>query len=141
MQTVLFLCPHGAAKSVIAAAYFEQLAKTYGLEVSASCAGTEPDPTLAPAVVALLARDGLVPPVEKPQRVDEELLAGAARVISLGCAREELPSPPHQWEQWDDIPPPSQDLTGAFVQIQHHLIDLIHVLREEQDNRRREQLS
>src|SRR5687767_11912402 len=31
--TVLFMCPHGAAKSVLASAYFEQLAKERGLNV------------------------------------------------------------------------------------------------------------
>ena len=34
--TVLFLCPHGAAKSVLASAYFQRAAKERGLNVTVS---------------------------------------------------------------------------------------------------------
>lgn len=44
--TVLFMCPHGAAKSVLASAYFERLAKERGLNVRVESAGTEPDATV-----------------------------------------------------------------------------------------------
>lgn len=46
--TVLFMCPHGAAKSVLASAYFERLATERGLNVRVESAGTDPDPTVAP---------------------------------------------------------------------------------------------
>ena len=38
--TVLFMCPHGAAKSVLASSYFERLAKERGLNVRVESAGT-----------------------------------------------------------------------------------------------------
>lgn len=37
--TVLFMCPHGAAKSVLASAYFQHLAKERGLNVRVDSAG------------------------------------------------------------------------------------------------------
>src|ERR671925_873480 len=40
---VLFVCLHGAAKSVIGAAHFRRLAAARGLSVDAVAAGTEPD--------------------------------------------------------------------------------------------------
>ena len=40
-RTILFLCPHNAAKSVVAAAYFDQLARDRGLAYRAASAGTE----------------------------------------------------------------------------------------------------
>src|SRR5262252_2600344 len=40
---VLFVCLHGAAKSVIAAAHFRRLAAAQGLAMDAVAAGTEPD--------------------------------------------------------------------------------------------------
>ena len=43
MNTVLFVCEHGAAKSVIAAAYFNQLASEKNLDVRAIERGTNPD--------------------------------------------------------------------------------------------------
>jgi hypothetical protein len=41
---VLFVCLHGAAKSVVAAAHFRRLAGAAGLGIEAVAAGTEPDP-------------------------------------------------------------------------------------------------
>src|SRR5262250_858896 len=46
---VLFVCLHGAAKSVVAAAHFRRLAAARGLSMDAVAAGTEPDPELAGA--------------------------------------------------------------------------------------------
>jgi arsenate reductase len=120
-QTVLFLCPHGAAKSVLAAALFARLAAQRGLPLRAMCAGTEPDVEVAPHVRALLEREGLPFPRHQPQLVTEAMVEEAAWVISLGCTRGELPSTPRRWEEWDDVPPPSQALQGAYDCIQRHL--------------------
>jgi protein-tyrosine-phosphatase len=57
-RTLLFLCPHNAAKSVLAAAYCQRLLAQCGLEVQVASAGTEPDAAVSPAVVALLRREG-----------------------------------------------------------------------------------
>ena len=46
--TILFMCPHGAAKSVLASAYFQRLAKERALNVRVLSAGTDPDPEVAP---------------------------------------------------------------------------------------------
>ncbi len=51
-KTVLFLCPHNAAKSVLAAADCDRLVRERGLPYRADSAGTEPDDGPAPAVVA-----------------------------------------------------------------------------------------
>jgi arsenate reductase (thioredoxin) len=120
-DTVLFLCPHGAAKSVLAAALFEHMAVEHGLPLRAMCAGTEPDPEVAPHVRSLLEREGLPLPLDRPQLVTEAMVEAAAWVISLGCARGELPGTPHRWGLWDDVPPPSQDLQGTYTSIQRHL--------------------
>src|SRR5215207_1472346 len=40
---VLFVCLHGAAKSVVGAAHFRRLAAARGLDIDAVAAGTEPD--------------------------------------------------------------------------------------------------
>src|SRR5438093_5785714 len=48
---VLFVCLHGAAKSVVGAAHFRRLAAARGLAVDAVAAGTEPDPALTPGAV------------------------------------------------------------------------------------------
>src|SRR5215467_4493399 len=97
--TILFLCPHHAAKSVIAAAYFDQLAVQNGLAVRASSAGTEPDAAVAPSVVNLLQQEGIDVSGHRPRRVTPGDFAQAARIISMGCTPDELGISPERLEQ------------------------------------------
>lgn len=50
----VFLCPHGAAKSVIVAAYCQQLADRQNVPLRATAAGTGPDAEFSPTVLELL---------------------------------------------------------------------------------------
>ena len=62
-RRVLFMCPHGAAKSVLASAYFRRLAKERGLNVEVDSAGTEPDPVwLRPSLLTSPNRVTQCPP-------------------------------------------------------------------------------
>ena len=79
------MCPHGAAKSVLAAAYFIKEAKERGLDVHVQSVGTEPDPAVSPVVAAHLRANGYDVPVAKPQLVSDEDLTGSDLVVSLGC--------------------------------------------------------
>jgi protein-tyrosine-phosphatase len=112
-QAILFLCPHSAAKSVLAAAYFQRLAGQRQLDVSAAFAGTEPDAAISPAVAELLHSEGIDVTGYMPRRVTAEELAQAWRVISLGCEVDHLAPSQLAVERWDDVPPPSQDLAAA----------------------------
>ena len=67
---VVFVCEHGAAKSVLAAAELERMAKERGLNFSIVARGTNIDPELAPSVVNGLRADGLKPGLAKPVKVD-----------------------------------------------------------------------
>jgi arsenate reductase (thioredoxin) len=120
-QKILFLCPHAAAKSVLAAAYFNRLARERGLDFVADAAGTEPDELVSPSVVKLLFDEGIDVASHKPRRVTELELHSAYRVISMGCALEDLAIAPEAVEEWLDLPAPSQDLLGASQGIRSHL--------------------
>jgi hypothetical protein len=48
-KRIVFVCEHGAAKSVIAAAYFNKLARERNLNYEAVCRGTFPDSTISVA--------------------------------------------------------------------------------------------
>jgi protein-tyrosine-phosphatase len=85
VSRVLFVCLHGAAKSVVGAAHFRRLASARGLSVGAVAAGTEPDPQLAPGAVKGLAGDGLEPAPVRPRPVTLYDLNSATRVVSFGC--------------------------------------------------------
>jgi protein-tyrosine-phosphatase len=76
---VLFPCPHNAAKSLLAAAYFDRLAQQRGLPNRADSAGTEPEAAPAPAVVDALQAAGVDVSGHRPRSVKEQDLARAPR--------------------------------------------------------------
>jgi len=99
LARVLFVCLHGAAKSVVGAAHFRRLATARGLDVTAAAAGTEPDAELTPKAVKGLAGDGLVPAPARPRPVTLYDLETARRVISFGC--DVRPKGGAVVDQWD----------------------------------------
>lgn len=77
---VIFVCEHGAAKSVIAADYFNKLAKERGLTWEAVCRATAPDSTLNPGTRAGLKNDD-IKPNSSPQKLSLTDTAGVKRII------------------------------------------------------------
>jgi arsenate reductase len=122
-RTILFLCPHNAAKSVIAAAYCERLAAERGLTLRAASAGT--DPGVSPGVAGALLAEGIDVRAHRPRRVTAEELASASRVVSLGCDLGDIAPPGLVVERWDDVPSLSADLTGARAVIAAHVRRLV----------------
>lgn len=109
--TVVFVCEHGAAKSVVAAALFNDLAARRGLAVRAVSRGITPDAELAPAAVAGLHADGLRAADEAPRRIDADDLQGAAHVISFNDLPPEL-SGETTIERWE-VPPVSTNYAAS----------------------------
>jgi arsenate reductase len=128
---VLFLCPHNAAKSVQAAAYFDQHAAARGLPFRADSAGTDPDAHPSPAVVAALRDEGIDVASHRPRRVTAADLANAHRVVSLGCDLGDLPQTDVRIDRWDDVPPASRDLAASRAAIRRHVDVLLHALAGE----------
>jgi arsenate reductase (thioredoxin) len=133
--TVLFMCPHGAAKSVLAAAYFERAAKERGLNVRVERAGTDPDPEIAPAVAAHLKKGGYEVPAAKPRRATGADMATADVVISIGCDLKGLPAPKGTLIRWDDVPAPSEDFKAADERIRERVVQLVHELVRKQSSK------
>jgi protein-tyrosine-phosphatase len=126
--TILFMCSHNAAKSVMAAAYCQQMTAEQRLGWRILTAGTEPDDEPSAAVVALLRSEGLAVAAQKPHRVTEAELAAADWIVSMGCDLTGLVPPGTAVVHWDDIPPPSQDLLGAKQAIINHLVAFVNQL-------------
>lgn len=124
-RSVLFVCLHGAAKSVLAAADFRRLAAQRGLDLVADSAGTEPDPAIAPGVVAALRTEGLDLSRQRPRRVTREDAAAAARVVTFGCDLGEATPSAVPVERWDDVPAVSENLPVARAAIRRHLERLL----------------
>ena len=111
-KMIIFVCEHGAAKSILAATYFNQLACELGLNLHAVARGTNPDPVLSPQAVEGLLEDGLVPTESLPQILIDAEIKSAQRVITF-C---DLPAQYQQHviiEQWADIPPVSENYAQA----------------------------
>ena len=114
-QTVVFVCLHGTAKSVIAAAYLNRLSAERGLNIRATAAGMEPEPDVPPHVREGLLRDGLDVRRHRARRVMPEELATAWRVVSFGCDLSDVAPPGLAVVRWDDVPlvsdgfPPARD--------------------------------
>lgn len=126
--TVLFMCPHGAAKSVLASAYFQRAAKERGLNVRVEAAGIEPQAAVSTLVAEHLQRNGYSVPLTKPRVVTKEDLNGADVVISMGCDLTNLPAAPRNLQTWDGVPGPSEDLKGADEVIRRRVLGLVEEL-------------
>ena len=142
MSTILFVCQHGGAKSVIAASYFNRS----GLPISAvAAAAEEPYEGVPEPVVELLAREGDDVRAFKPRRVEEEDFDAATKIVSIGCGLSGAPgsqpgiedvdglrarrSREDVIERWDDVPPASEDLEGSAAAIRRHVDALVAELR------------
>ena len=121
---VLFLCPHGAAKSVLAAAMMRDRARRRRLDVTASNAGTDPDDEVNPIALRGLRTLGLEY-VETPRRVTRRDVEHADMVVSLGCALSELPVEPVHFIDWSDVPDASDDLDGLIRTLSVRLDSLL----------------
>jgi len=82
--TVVFVCEHGSAKSIIAAIEFESMAKEKGLDLIVLSRGTNPDAEIPKLIRDGLKADGYDAGNRKPTKVSEKDLQGAARIVSFG---------------------------------------------------------
>jgi arsenate reductase len=125
--TVLFMCPHGAAKSLMASAYFQKLARERGLNVRVDSAGTEPDPQLSKGIVAHLEKNGYAIPIDKPRAATAADMRSADVVVSIGCDLSKLPPPKGAVRNWN-VPDFSADFTAAERTIRDEVNKLVEEL-------------
>ena len=125
------MCLHGAAKSVVAAAEFERLARARGVGARAAFAGTEPGAEIAPVVVARLLQEGIDLRGLRPRRVTPEDVAQASRVVSFACDLGDLALPGVPVERWDDVPAVGEDFDRARAAIRARVARLFGFMRPE----------
>lgn len=128
IKNVLFLCPHAAAKSVLAMTYFGDLAGKAGLDVTASNAGTEPDPILNPAVGEYLLKEGFDLTGFVPGLLTDEDLNLADMVVSIGCIEADQAPPSAEFRDWSDVPMLSDDFQMSRDKIYQHVTALVQEL-------------
>lgn len=131
METILFLCPHNAAKGILAEAYFNHRAKQIGLPFQADSAGTDPSEQIWSTVVDLLGREEIPLTSPIPRKVTRDDILNAFQVVSLGCAIEEVEGLPQRFTVWEDVPLASRDLWGSWRAIRSHVEQLLSELAHE----------
>ena len=125
-ETVLFLCPHGGAKSLIAASYFNRIAAERHLPFTAVAVAAEHPYESVPANIAdFLEKDGFHVRSFKPRPVSSADLRSASKVISVGCDLTKVDTRGIAVETWDDVPLVDNGLPQSAAAIRKHVILLI----------------
>ncbi|HKY52681.1 MAG TPA: hypothetical protein VJM08_00185 [Anaerolineales bacterium] len=127
-SVIVFVCEHGAAKSIIATAYFNKLAAKTGLKSRAIARGTNPDSELSPRTIVGLREDGLSPTESVPQKLSQEDVESAQRIIAF-CELSEDYQQKAVIEQWENIPPVSENYEKVRDAILERLSLLVKALR------------
>ena len=126
-KKIIFVCEHGAAKSIVAATYFNKLAQERGLQVQALARGTNPDLGLSGYAVAGPLGDGLTPSQLTPQKLLPEELEAADFIVSF-CELPEADVEKNHIEYWRNVPAVSEDYKKArdiiLIRIEDVLKDL-----------------
>lgn len=102
--TVVFVCEHGAAKSVIAATYFNKIAAERGLKARAVYRGVNPQADLSVSALKGLRDDGLTPPDRQPSMIDDADVDAATVILAIGCTLPSEATASGKASTWDDVP-------------------------------------
>jgi protein-tyrosine-phosphatase len=129
--TVVFVCEHGAAKSVIATAYFNKMAAERGLRAHAIYRGVNPDADLSAAALKGLRDDGLPVPAESPSRITAADVEKAAVIFAIGCTLPAHATMSAKADNWNDVPN-DQGYAGMRDAIKRHVERLIEDLMAKQ---------
>ena len=128
-QTVVFVCEHGTVKSVVALAYFRQLAQARRLNIRAISRGTAPDSGVPARVREGLRLDGLPLGPFTPVQFTLADLASAITVISFDQPKvADLVGGRVPTTQWDGLPAVSEDYRIARDSIRHRVSQLVDSL-------------
>ena len=102
-KKVIFVCEHGAGKSVVAATYFNKIARDRNLDWQASCRGMNPDEEVSDATKEGLHADRLLDPALKPKQLTTTDLDGVEKVIHFTKLPDDLKLQSKS-EDWTELP-------------------------------------
>jgi len=127
--TIVFVCEHGSAKSVIAAAHFNRLAESKGLAYRAISRGVHPDAEIPGNIKTALLADGLDVSTWKPKMIRDDDIRRADRVVTLACELPKLKSvTTAKVIDWNGIPAVSNGYEEARAAIIQKVEELFKTL-------------
>ena len=103
-ERIVFVCEHGAAKSVIATVYFNKLAAERGLPDRATYRGANPQAELSVSALTGLRDDGFAVPSAKPSPITTGDVTKATHIFAIGCSLPAHAVSSGKAESWDDVP-------------------------------------
>jgi len=127
---IVFVCEHGAALSVVSAAYFNKIAKEEHLNLHAIARGTEPQKDLSVSAREGLKSDGVPFDSTRPRRLSSKDAADARRIVTFTSLPAKYSSLA-PIEKWTDVPPIADGYERARDAILKHLRELIRQLKFE----------
>jgi arsenate reductase len=127
---IVFVCEHGAAKSVIAAAYFNKLAAERGLRERAIYRGANPQAELSVATLKGLREDGLTLPTSKPSPITADDVTVATHIFAIGCSLPAHAASSGKADSWDDVPEVSEGYAASRDAIKRHVERLLDQLQK-----------
>lgn len=130
--TVVFVCEHGSAKSIIAATEFEHMAKEKGLDLNVIARGTNPDDEIPKLVRDGLKADGYVVGSQKPTKVSAKDFDGAVTIVSFGPDLKPFVADGTAVLDWSATPSVSEDYRVARNYIRGQLEILLNDFRKQQ---------
>lgn len=128
---ILFVCEHGAARSTIAAAYFNKLAKEKNINYTAIFRGTNPDASLSDDTKKGLVMDGFDINGWHPQLVAQNDINSASVIITFDCTLAMEDDLEKLIYRWNGIPPISKDYLVAKNEIVDKVTTLIKKLEQD----------
>jgi arsenate reductase len=127
--TVVFVCEHGTAKSLIAREWFNRLAAERGLGIRAVSRGVTPEASVPPAVFDALRMDGFDVSGFAPLAFSAADASGALRVVGIGVDLSAVAQQADaRWEAWEGIPPASQRYAAARDALRARIETLLEAL-------------
>jgi DNA-binding beta-propeller fold protein YncE len=130
--TVVFVCEHGAAKSVIATTYFNKIAAERGLRARATYRGVNPQADLSVSALKGLRDDGLAVPDQKPSPIAQADVDAATVMFAIGCTLPSNAVASGKSDSWDDVPE-DKGYAATRDAIKKHVERLIDTLLAKQN--------
>jgi hypothetical protein len=127
---IVFVCEHGAALSVVSAAYFNKIAKEEHLNLHAIARGTDPQEHISVSAREGLNSDGVSFETKRPQGLSGKDAAHARRIVTFTPLPDKY-SGLAPIEFWNDVPQTSANYGRARDAILKHLRELVRQLKSE----------
>ena len=123
VKTVVFVCVHNSGRSMMAEAFFNQLAAGRAKALSA---GTQPGDSVNPTVVEAMKEVGIDISGNKPKMLTFDMVEKAVKMITMGCGADAAAVCPASFIETED---------WALEDPEGKTIEQVRKIRDEIENR------